>query len=359
MVLWHQHSNNYSIVTSAFVELLGNYLDAHNSEDFMSSLQNSYGFDGATASKLEADITLQLEAANSLEDSAPITPDHYNTALAEITRYYTAFNSTFKIAAQHKGLLHYVHPALAHLEWEDPSNADSEFYLSENPDGLHLFLNQQHYGSFPKKDYHLLQGRFVMLLLGAIHHQDDANWMASFHSSTIAKNGKAVMLTGASGKGKSTLTALLSFNGFEFVADDVTGMLYPNQDVYSYPAAISVKAGAFEVLKKTIPEITTLPLAANHPKGAVKFLPVVQQKANHYPCHDIVFVHYSPNPITAALKPISTVTALQSLIPDTWLSPKPEHAKAFLDWLPGLKAYELHYHHNDEAIEIMEALFKN
>jgi hypothetical protein len=338
---------------------LGHYLNAQNSEDFTNRLQDSYGFDEATASTLEANVTRQLDAANTIEHSVPITPDHYNTALAEITKYYQAFNSTFKIAAQHKGLLHYVHPALAHLECEYLNNTESEFYLSENANGLHLFLNQQHYGSFPKKDYHLLQGRFVMLLLGAIHHQDDANWMASFHASTIAKNGKAVMLAGASGKGKSTLTALLAFNGFEFITDDVTGMLYPNQEVYSYPAAISVKAGAFEALKKTIPEIATLPLAENHPKGAVKFLPVVQQKASHYPCHNIVFVHYSPNTITAALQPISIVTALQTLIPDTWLSPKPEHAKAFLDWLTGLKAYELHYHHNDEAIKIMEQLFKN
>lgn len=147
---------------------------------------------------------------------------------------------------------------------------------------MHLFLNGEPYGSFQKDAYHLLQGRFVMLLLGVLHRQADSKWMASFHASTIAKNGKAVMLAGASGKGKSTLTALLAFNGFEFVADDVTGMLYDNLQVYGYPAAISVKSGAFEALHERIPQLKSIALASKHPKGAVKFLPVPEQAPAHY-----------------------------------------------------------------------------
>ena len=358
-VLWHQSSNNYSIVSSTFVSLINHYLKARNRNDFVEGIQATFGFDEATALKLATDITQQLEAASTVEENIPITPASYDTSLALISKYYRAVNFTFQIKAQHKGLLQYVHPALAHLECENSPNNQIEFYISENADGLHLFLNQQHCGSFAKKNYHLLQGRFIMLLLGALHQQRDEDWMASFHASTIAKNGKAVMLTGASGKGKSTLTALLAFNGFEFVSDDVTGMLYPNREVYSYPAAISIKAGAFEVLKPIIPELSQQPLAENHPKGQVKFLPVAAQTPANYPCNDIVLVHYHPTPVKAQLKPIPTVKALETLIPDTWISPKPEHARAFLDWLPGLKTFELHYHHNADAINLMENLFKN
>lgn len=358
-MLWHQASNNYSIVSQEFTELLEHYLKASNRADFIQSLNQAYDFDAATASALELQITELLEAANTVEQETSITPPVYSIPKTVTTQYYKSFGISFEIIADHAALLHYVHPALAHLETEQTDTSDAVFYINEHHNHLHLFLNGEHYGSFKKDVYHLLQGRFVMLLLGVLHQQPDSKWLASFHASTIAKNGKAVMLVGASGKGKSTLTALLAFNGFEFVADDVTGMLYDSLQVFSYPAAISVKAGAFEALHESIPQLKSIPLASKHPKGAVKFLPVPEPQSLQYPCHQIVLVHYSQEPIAAKLEPIPMVKALELLIPDTWISPQATHAKAFLDWLSNLKAYELHYHHNIEAIEIMDDLFKS
>lgn len=358
-MLWHKASNNYSIVSLEFSELLECYLKANDSLDFLQTLNKEYRFDAETALVLEHQITKQLEAANSGAYNSNVNAATYSIPHLIVTNNYSAFGRTFQIKADDAALLHYVHPALAHLETDETDTAKPVFFIKEESNHLHLFLNGEHCGSFQKKDYHLLQGRFVMLLLGILHHEEDANWLASFHASTIAKNGKAVMLAGASGKGKSTLTALLAFNGFEFVADDVTGMLHDSMEVFSYPAAISVKAGAFETLKTSIPQLEKLPLASKHPKGAVKFLPVPNQQSSHYPCHQVVLVHYSKDPIAARLEPIETVKALELLIPDTWISPKPAHAKTFLDWLPLLQTYELHYHHNTDAIEIMESLFKS
>lgn len=358
-VLWYETSNNYSIVESSFIHLLDYYFIAKNSADFRLILQEQFDFDVSESIRFEELINKKLEVANFYEFIEYVTPPIYDISQSSIKCSYYAFGKFFTIITNNSSVLQYVHPSISHLQTKRNKTANSVFYIHQDTKYLHLFLNKEHCGSFPKKNYHLLQGRFVMLLLGVLHHQNDNNWMASFHASTIAKNGNAVMLAGASGKGKSTLTALLAFNGFEFVADDVTGMLYPSCEVYSYPAAISVKAGAFQTLQESIPDLNNISLASKHPKGMVKFLPVTNQKSDHYPCHQLVMVNYSKEPIAARLEHIPTVKALELLIPDTWISADPSHAKTFLDWLPTLKAYELHYHNNTDAIEIMEGLFKS
>lgn len=359
-VLWHRRSNNYSIVESAFLDILKLYLNADDTNQLVAQLQQRYNLNREVAEAMVSEITKQLEAASETTPDQPITPPPYQQPPEAITKHYRAFEQSFGIRAQNKRLLHYMHPPLAHLEVTDTANhPDAIFDISEDNDHIYLYVNEQPYGSFPKADYHLLQGRFVMLLLGLLHKVNDQDWMASFHASTVAKNGQAAMLLGASGRGKTTLTALLACNGFELVSDDVTGMLSHNLHVYSYPAALSVKSGAFNTLQQVAPQLAHIAPADKHPKGLVKFLPIPQQTKAHYPCQTIIMVQYSAQPLTAQLQPISTVEALQELIPDTWLSPQPAHAQAFLDWLPSVKAYTLQYHHHTEAIKLMEAVLNH
>lgn len=358
-VLWHQASNKYSIVERNLFILLDAYFKAVDSLAFKNTLLEVFDISNAEAIILESQITTLLEAANTTKgtiEKAPIAP---HLTKQRISTTYKAYRHIFQIITDNSELLYLVNPALAHLKIETNIAPKAIFYINEVAGYLHLFLDGEHCGCFPKAEYHLLQGRFVMLLLGVLHNIPDENWLASFHASTVAKYGNAVMLTGASGKGKSTLTALLAFNNFEFVCDDVSGMLATDHCIYNYPAAISIKSGAFNTLNQTIPEFKDLTTETKHHKGKVKFLPVAQPKARKYPCNKLVLVHYCQQPITARLEKIPTSKALESLIPDTWISPQPEHAKAFLEWLPNIKAYELHYHNIEEVIQILEDLLKS
>ncbi|MGF1556525.1 hypothetical protein [Paucihalobacter sp.] len=358
-ILWFEAVNRYTIVDANFVVLLDIYIEASNRESFVENLNNAFDFDRETAMALEAKITHFLLEVNTKTK----TPKHkkVNPKLVNLnkTATYNAFNIIFQVKAETPELLHLVNPPLEHLRTRTTKSAiKTIFYISEQGEQLHLFLNGVPIDSFPKASYHLLQGRFATLLLGALHNIEDSEWLASFHASTLAKNGKAIMLAGASGSGKSTLSALLAFQGFDFVSDDITGMLSSNLQVYSYPAALSVKSGAFEVLKIQVPQLESIDPALKHPKGLVKFLPAPQQSAKHYPCNQVVLVKYSQDPTPTQFGAIPTVKALEVLIPDTWISPKPAHAKAFLNWIRSLQAYELQYHNTPEAMEIIESLFK-
>lgn len=359
-VLWFEAVNRYSIVDDNFVTLLDTYLSAADLEAFVLSLKHAFDFDRDTSLALESKITHYLNEVNTKDELPTRKKVHPKLVKPYISATYKAFNITFQVNADSQKLLRLVSPSLEHLFIDAPvGKIKAKFQISEQDAQLHLFLNGDLIDSFPNGSYHLLQGRFNVLLLGVLHQVEDSNWLASFHASTIAKNGKALMLAGASGSGKSTLAALLAFHGFDFVADDLTGMLYDNLHVYSYPSAISLKSGAFKTLQLSIPKLEGIPFAKNHPKGKVKFLPVPHLVSMHYPCHQVVLVKYSQHPITAKLEPIPPIKALELLIPETWISPKAAHAKAFLEWLPKLKAFELHYHQTIDGLEIIDQLLKN
>ena len=50
---------------------------------------------------------------------------------------------------------------------------------------------------------------------------------------------------------------------------------------------------------------------------------------------------------------------LETLIPDTWLSPNPYHAEQFLDWLGSLSIYKLTYSNIDDVSKDISKLFEH
>src|SRR5258707_874813 len=65
------------------------------------------------------------------------------------------------------------------------------------------------------------------------------------HASTVAKDGRAVLITGPSGSGKSDLTLLLLDRGFILVSDDQT--LVRRENDHLVASAPSNIAGKLEV----------------------------------------------------------------------------------------------------------------
>ncbi len=66
----------------------------------------------------------------------------------------------------------------------------------------------------------LIQPIYGMAFAAVLHQQKHL----ILHGSTVAINGKALVLLGNKGFGKSTLTAFLLSNGHQFICDDVTAL---------------------------------------------------------------------------------------------------------------------------------------
>jgi len=201
-----------------------------------------------------------------------------------------------------------------------------------------------------------------MELLCVLHNKKEYDWLGTFHASTVSNGKEAIMLVGDSGNGKSTFCALLMNHGLDLIADDITPVLSNDQEVYRYPSAISIKQGAFEMLNSYFPFFNEFDnFESGTKKGMLKYIPPKQNFGDtiqHVPCTKIVYVKYNPKTSTTLTKS-SADKVLQTLIPDSWISPQQKNAKQFLNWLENLNYYELSYSENNKAIDLFNQLFSS
>lgn len=96
------------------------------------------------------------------------------------------------------------------------------------------------------------------------------------HASAVARDGRAVIMSGESGSGKSTLAALLGESGdgggWRLMGDEFTLIDPADGDALAFPRAVSLKNAAIaEVAARVDPERLG-PLLAGTPKGDIRHL---------------------------------------------------------------------------------------
>ena len=85
------------------------------------------------------------------------------------------------------------------------------------------------------------------IILQFILANPDLLWL---HAGAIAQNGRAILLAGDWGRGKSTLTAALSANGFQFLTDDVCPLHLQSGAVLPFPMLPRVRIRTNQVLPR-------------------------------------------------------------------------------------------------------------
>jgi hypothetical protein len=355
-VLWYSKSNNYSIVAPEFKLLLDYYFDSSTPDTFGSKVKLTDPLSDTAA--IACNLNTYLERCNTstvlgLASDLSFQPIHRN-----IVKQYIIEGKHLEINFDTELVQNTIHPAIAHLEVDQNATSTPlifDVYLDK--DYLCFFKNEELITAVPKRDYHLLQGKFVMQLLSLVHDCDESDWLGTFHGSTIANGEHSILFVGQSGKGKSTLCALLVAHGYELVADDVSPMHSEDGHIYHNPSAISIKTGAFSTLQPLVRHFDALPTTLfNTTKGPLKYIPCKNPARSNYPCNTIIMVNYEPN-ATTHLEPISIKTCLETLIPDSWLSPEPAHALQFLDWLESTEMYQLTYSDTTSVLAELSAVF--
>jgi hypothetical protein len=355
-VLWYTKSNTYSVVSSTFKSLLDNYLASPDLRNFTSSLGNE---DELIDSKLVSEkLEDYLKNCNQKSETFESKDIGLDKSYRSILKHYNINGKTLAVYYGSSYEFEASHPAIAHLCITTFDNVDITFDIQFRESVFFLFKDEELLTSAPGKDFHVIQGKFIMHLLCSINNNRESDWLGTFHGSTLTDGKTSILFIGASGKGKSTLCALLAASGFGLLADDLSPMLASNQCIYHNPLALSIKEGAFALLNPLIPQFDLLPTVNfKTSKGPIKYIPHPKPKKNHYPCHSIVLVNYERNAETH-LKSASVKNVLETLIPDSWLSPNPSHAKQFLDWLKSTTFYELTYSDTKSVTQEMTALFK-
>ena len=92
------------------------------------------------------------------------------------------------------------------------------------------------------------------------------------HASAVARDGRAVVMSGESGSGKSTLAALLGEGDWRLMGDEFTLIDPVAGDALAFPRAISLKNEAIAEMAGRGDAARLGPLLAGTPKGDIRHL---------------------------------------------------------------------------------------
>lgn len=106
------------------------------------------------------------------------------------------------------------------------------------------------------------------------------NWCVSnhahefliIHAAAVEKGGSAVLLPGAPGSGKSTLTASLVCNGWRLLSDELALLSLEDGSVTPLARPISLKNQAIDLIGRRHPDARMSPRCEDTAKGAVALL---------------------------------------------------------------------------------------
>ena len=359
-IVWLKTKNEYLILENQTADIL-KQLQKNKStetiaENVSKELNISFKETLSFVEKLKNEL-LNTSVNNEIEEKFITSelPEKFN-----FTKYYQVNNLIFKVEFDDELELSYVHPKFAHLVIENSTDFNHTFSVFTKDTNIFLFVDNEFIGAWSKKEIHYFQGKFSMELIQKIHNKKEDEWLGVFHASAVSNGEKAMLFLGDSGNGKSTSLSLLQANGFTCLADDFVPVDAKTQEVYSFPAAISIKKTSLPVLLPFYPELeNTSEYHFTRLNKVVRYLkPNNKDFYSHLPCEALIFIKYKKDS-NISCKTISSLDAFTQLVPDSWLSPKKENATTFLDWFNALKCYQITYSDNEKMIATVNKVFNN
>lgn len=359
-MLWFEKSNQYMIVDSFVDALIEHYLNSENKNDFLQKASLSFDLEKNLLSNIHAELETNFKHLDLDSEDLEVSKLSLDKNQRKIECTYRIGQTIVKVFFSDEKVQELIHPQIAHTISNTASlNNTVVFDINFIDHHFYLYENETFVKAFTANNAHLLQGKFTMRLLCAIHQNTESEWIASLHASTIASHRDAVLIVGKSGQGKSTFTAHLMAAGYQLVADDLTPLKSNTQKVYPYPSGISIKKGAFSSLKHKISNFEELPeVFKSRDKGHIKYIPSINEIDDYqkgFNSKVVLLINYEPNAKTQ-LETIPFEKALNVVIADSWISPLEENAKQFMEWVGTLKYFELTYSNTDEAIGLFDQL---
>ncbi len=361
-VVWFENSNEYLVLENTTAEVLKLLNNGKSVDHIAKILTNKIDAPLDKVSDFILNVKEEIYTKKirkkpilNKDDKNILTPIEYKHI-----KFYKINNLLFKMNFLSKKELSYIHPSIAHLEIDSKKNSDHEFNFFIHNKYMYLYVDNEFIGLWDVNNTHFFQGKFSMELIQKIHRKKEDEWMGVFHASAVSNDKKSVLFLGDSGNGKSTSLALLQANGFRCIADDFVPVDIKKKEVYSFPAAISIKKNGVKNLIKIYPELnSTKEYDLIRLNKIVKYLPPNNDDFFlSLPCREIVFIKYEIGSELIFSK-ISKIEAFQKLVPDSWISPIKENVEQFLNWFEKLNCYQLIYSDNDKMIRKVSKIFNN
>ena len=92
------------------------------------------------------------------------------------------------------------------------------------------------------------------------------------HAAVVEKHGKAIIMPGLPGSGKSTLCAALINNGWRLLSDELALVDCVSGDIQPVPRPVSLKNNSIDLISKYYPKSEFSPVVNDTLKGSISFM---------------------------------------------------------------------------------------
>jgi hypothetical protein len=180
------------------------------------------------------------------------------------------------------------------------------------------------------------------------------------HGAVLVKNGRALVLPGIAGSGKTTLAAMLAAEGWHFFSDELVVLDVAEGTVRPFPFPMSVKSGSVDVLRTRYPELAEARVWNRKDGQQVRYLlppastlpPSLQEQA--VPAA-LVFPRYQEGAGTR-MQVMDKVRAIQEIAAtgssDRLL--RPEDVSAMILLVERSRVYSLVFDDAEKAVDVLQ-----
>lgn len=255
---------------------------------------------------------------------------------------------------------YYLHPLFTPFECENGSSGINFYYKIYGAGPGHKLFNLQTGEKLCYTDFNRLKKRFFIQLANDLYSKSTGDWLSFIHGSAVSNHKNSIILSSACGSGKSTMAALMQTNGFNVDSDDFIPIDIESQQAHPFPAAISVKQGAFSLLSKYYKGFYDTPKTEINAPKHIRYIPnsfAVTKPIKAKPVKAIVFIEYNPKQ-SCSIEHLPIGKALGIFHQEAWVSPNPEHARVFIDWVKQLRFFRLIYGINEKGINTLSQILQ-
>lgn len=214
-----------------------------------------------------------------------------------------------------------------------------------------LFEDQQPLGAFDER-------RWIPELKALITERYSRAVRESFlaHGALLSLDGRAVLLCGDPGAGKTTLTVALTDAGFRYHADDIVRIDEAGRAT-GVPFSPALKSGSWPLLSGLVAGLDELPVYLRSDGQEVRYLPVAASAREVLPLAAILLLARSSD-AKAVIEPVEPLEALTTILASAFSARGAIEAptlKALAGAVDAARTGRLSYSRLDEAVSAIEA----
>ncbi len=281
---------------------------------------------------------------------------------ARVIEAYALLGSTLRVHYHSVRLFEAIHPLLQHCAAPDADAANAiDVVVRERKSGVSILAGHTPIVSSLDLADAATAVRACLTELAT----RASGGLCVVHAGALHRDGHGLLLPGAAGDGKSTLSAGLAALGFEMLCDDSTLLAGEPPQARSIPTGLCVKRGALEALAPHYPFLPSLPEWHRADGRHVRYLMPGENVRWAGPqvtaaIRWIVFPRYRPG-VQTALLPLPRQEALARLLPGIYFLSNAldeRNLARLIGWIECIDCFDLPLGSLDAATALIDDLCK-